>query len=301
VQTRIKTRIAEHVSSCGGNAVVVLDEVQKMLPGALEVLVPALDSRGSLSTYSRSTSSDQRPASATPEKSLDYLQALSPTRRHGDRPERVVQVSTERVIFILISDIGADKMIKLVLEYGNRTLIPRQLMRHEVRASLDEQWSRLRLGKLVKEVVPYLPLEPEHIRLIMRGKLMHTASEYRYKYWLDLIVDPDVVFFLASPPFVKYSVFQAKMSSRGGAIANVAAAISTDSQCLNSPHCDQSTTSSSNGGSSTHPTAKTKIFATWGARSLVNSGVWMRCIISSSSIGDRHSRPFNLTQVRCRT
>jgi len=199
-----------------------------------------------------------------------------------------VQVSTERVIFILISDIGADKMIKLVLEYGNRTLIPRQLIRHEVRASLDEQWSRLRLGKLVKEVVPYLPLEPEHIRLIMRGKLMHTASEYRYNYWLDLIVDPDVVFFLASPPFVKYSVFQAKMSSRGGAIANVPAA--TDSQCLNSPNCDQSITtssSSSDGGSSTHPTAKTKIFATWGARSLVNAGAWMRCIISFFSlIGD---------------
>ena len=288
MQTRIKARIAEHVSSCGGNAVVVLDEVQKVLPGALEVLVPALDSRGSLSTYSRSISSHQRPASATPEKSLDHPQAWSPTRRHEDRSERVVQVSTERVIFILISDIGADKMIKLVLEYGNRTLIPRQLIRHEVRASLDEQWSRLRLGKLVKEVVPYLPLEPEHIRLIMRGKLMHTASEYRYNYWLDLIVDPDVVFFLASPPFVKYSVFQAKMSSRGGAIANVPAA--TDSQCLNSPNCDQSittTSSSSDGGSSTHPTAKTKIFATWGARSLVNAGAWMRCIISFFSlIGD---------------
>ena len=265
---------------------VVLDEVQKVLPGALEVLVPALDSRGSLSTYSRSISSDQRPASATPEKSLP--QAWSPTRRHDDRSERVVQVSTERVIFILISDIGADKMIKLVLEYGNRTLIPRQLIRHEVRASLDEQWSRLRLGKLVKEVVPYLPLEPEHIRLIMRGKLMRTASEYRYNYWLDLIVDPDVVFFLASPPFVKYSVFQAKMNSRGGAIANVPAAAATDSQCLNSPNCDQSTTSSSSdGGSSTPQTAKTKIFATWGARSLVNAGAWMRCIISFfSSIGD---------------
>lgn len=288
MQNRIKARIAEHVSSCGGNAVVVLDEVQKVLPGALEVLVPALDSRGSLSTYSRSaTTSDQRPASSTPEKSLDHPQAWSPTRQHEDRPERAVQVSTERVIFILISDIGADKMIKLVLEYGNRTLIPRQVIRHEVRASLDEQWSRLRLGKLVKEVVPYLPLEPEHIRMIMRGKLMHTASEYRYNYWLDLIVDPNVVHFLASPPFVKYSVFQAKMSSRGGAMANFPAA--ADSQCLNSPNCDQSTSNNSNnGGSSTHPTAKTKIFATWGARSLVNAGTWVREIISFFTIGDRH-------------
>lgn len=250
-----------------------------MLPGALEVLVPALDSRGSLSTYSppsRSTSSAQQPASATPGMSLDHRQAWSPTRRagHEDGPERVVQVSTERVIFILISDIGADKMIKLVLEYGNRTLIPRQLIRHEVRASLDEQWSRLRLGKLVKEVVPYLPLEPEHIRLIMRGKLMHTASEYRYSYWLDLIVDPDVVLFLASPPFVKYSVFQAKMSSpppRGGVAIAAAAPAATESQCLNSPNCDQSS-NSNGGGSSTHPTTKTKIFATWGARSLVNAG-----------------------------
>jgi len=213
-----------------------------------------------------------------------------------DRPERVTQVSTEHVIFILISDIGADKMIKLVLEYGNRTLIPRQVIRHEVRASLDEQWSRLRLGKLVKEVVPYLPLEPEHIRLIMQGKLMRTSSEYRYNYWLDLIVDPDVVHFLASPPFVKYSVFQAKMQPIGK-IANFPVADSQ--QCQNDPGCDRRSSS----GSSTIPATKTKIFATWGARSLVNAGKSYsfttrldRVVFMSSSTPLIHH-----PQVRCRT
>jgi len=45
-------------------------------------------------------------------------------------------------------------------------LIPRPLLRSEVKNALDAQWTRLQLGKTIKEVVPFLPLEPHHIRQV---------------------------------------------------------------------------------------------------------------------------------------
>jgi preprotein translocase subunit SecY len=37
IQASIKKRLVDHLQECGGNAVVVFDEIQKVLPGTLEV------------------------------------------------------------------------------------------------------------------------------------------------------------------------------------------------------------------------------------------------------------------------
>ena len=62
-------------------------------------------------------------------------------------------------------------MIKLILNYYHRNLIPQTIIRNEIKNILDEQWKRLKFSKFIKEIIPYMPLEPDHIRLIMSNKL----------------------------------------------------------------------------------------------------------------------------------
>jgi hypothetical protein len=40
VQRRIKSQIYIHLRKCAGNGLIIFDEVQKIVPGALEAIVP---------------------------------------------------------------------------------------------------------------------------------------------------------------------------------------------------------------------------------------------------------------------
>lgn len=168
------------------------------------------------------------------------------------------------MIFLFISDIGAEKMMKLVLSYGNRTAIPQSLLRIEIKNALDEQWSRLRFGKVVREVVPYLPLEPEHIREILQAKLDNLGDDFRYSHWRDLVVDEDVVGYLSGPPLVKYSIYNTKSVKR------LKSEVEGSGECGVDANGEALVCSSS--GADAAPGTSTKIFATWGARSLENAG-----------------------------
>ena len=44
------TRITKHLKHCQLHSLVVIDEVQKIAPGVLDVLMPAFGDRGSLTT-----------------------------------------------------------------------------------------------------------------------------------------------------------------------------------------------------------------------------------------------------------
>ena len=199
------------------------------------------------------------------------------------------QHSTENTIFIFISDIGADSMTKLVLSYGNRSLIPQTVLRNEVKMALDAQWQRLRFGKVVREVVPYLPLEPVHIREILYAKLRQTAADFRSTRWLDLLVDDQVVEYLSSPPLVKYSVVsmrntvatgtaqlgQSKLQTPAGdgetGDSSSAVCVGTAGEELSGEACSVRTQQTAPPASTA---AASKVFATWGARSLENGGTY---------------------------
>lgn len=226
------------------------------------------------------------------------------------------QHSTENVIFIFISDIGAEKMTKLVLTYGNRSAIPQTLLRSEIKSALDDQWARLRFGKVVREVVPYLPLEPEHIREILRTKLHNTGLDFQYTYWAGLVVDEDVVGYLSSPPLVKYSVYNVRApagpvgggtktstkatgmeaddvsgattagvqtvecsagAGAGGEGECAEASAPTASSGQGRSSAGASSAISSSGSATPAGAVTTKIFATWGARSLENAGEVSHC------------------------
>lgn len=97
-QESIRSTLVEQLKRCQGNLVVVFDEVQKIAPKVLEVILPALEDRGSISI-------------------------MSPTQ---------VMYSTQNVVFILISDIGFDQMKRFLIGYGDREAIPLSRMRNEV-------------------------------------------------------------------------------------------------------------------------------------------------------------------------
>ncbi|KAJ1441782.1 hypothetical protein B484DRAFT_442577 [Ochromonadaceae sp. CCMP2298] len=265
LQGGLRDRVMDHLDLCGGSAVVVLDEVQKLLPGVLEVLMPALDSRGSLRRthyvpYAYESKAQSASASAAA-AALSYAASLaswgwggsvapqegsgrgesgrsgsvngrsdgnggsgggigaSGGSQYEDRRQLKAvteEHSTENVVFIFVSDIGADRMTKLVLRYGDRALVPQSVLRSEVRAALDAQWARLRFGKVVREVVPYLPLEPRHMRAILRAKLRQLGEDRQFSFWAGLAVDREVVSYLVGRDFISYSVYQSRPSGGGG-------------------------------------------------------------------------------------
>ena len=126
------------------------------------------------------------------------------SRGEGGRGEGVEVFSSQGVVFILTSDIGADEMETLLLAYEDRALIPQQILRAEVKKALDRQWERLHFGSVISEVIPYLPLEQTQIEQIMTLKLKIMSEEYRDMYWRDLCIEESVIQALSRPPFLQY-------------------------------------------------------------------------------------------------
>ena len=63
-------------------------------------------------------------------------------------------ISTASCVFIFISDIASDVMLKLLLNFGgDRKSLSKSVLRAHVKTALDEQWSRLRFGGVS---VPYM-------------------------------------------------------------------------------------------------------------------------------------------------
>lgn len=166
--------------------------------------------------------------------------------------------STENVIFLFTSDSGNDQMTKLLLSYGSRSAIPQNLLLNEIKSALN-------YGKFISKVVPYFPLDPDNIEAILHAKVRNMAADGRHSHWADLVVDNDVLAYFSGPQLVKYTVYNTKAASSGSATG--------------------SSSSSSGGGTGEMLAAAwgggllgsrnargTKVFATWGARSLENTG-----------------------------
>lgn len=228
----LKCSIVSHLDKCGGNGVILFDEVQKAVPGALEVFLPALEDRGSI---------------------------MCPDLHEGQR------YSTGNAVFIFVSDIGSEKMIELLLRSGTRGNIPLALLRSEVKKSLDAQWARLRLGKTIKDVIPFLPLERNHIYEIMQSKISNIAEAQRHKYWYDLVLDDNLAHYLSDSPFIDYTRYKTVLQRQ---------------------HSSNSTSTS------TGPSTVRKSFASWGARSIENGP--LRTV---RSLIEKYMQPYRPTGV----
>ncbi len=239
----IRSNLVSHLKKCGSRGVIVFDEVQKVMPGTLDVLMPAFEERGAIIEYNDTTSGTG-----------GLLETL--TGRAG--PEGAVRHSTAECIFLFISDIGSARMIKLLLKHGDRASIPRAALRNEVKAALDEPWARLIFGQVVNEVVPFLPMEQSHVQEVLRVKLRRLDSFNKGKWWSALVVDDNVVAHLAGPHYLKYVNFTSK--------AKIAPNTATTQRDLNV-----------DGTSSLYNEDKSRVMASkvvakYGARALENGG-----------------------------
>ncbi|CAK4110412.1 unnamed protein product [Aphanomyces euteiches] len=155
-QEQIKTRLAEHLSWCSGKAIVVFDEVQKVIPHTLDVLTSAMSKNAQITYYKNGVAR---------------------------------KVDCSNVIFVLISDIGVAAIEKLLMQYDKREEIPPATLENEVKKALDSQWKRLQFGKMIHQVVPFLPFEQRHVVEIIELKLAQLSSNYQGKYWRRLDFD----------------------------------------------------------------------------------------------------------------
>lgn len=183
---QMRNQIIQHLQHTHGDAIIIFDEVQKVMPGILEVFLPALDANGFFSqvTY------------------------------HPVTKEPVTKYySTKNVVFLFISDIGHDMLTKAVLRYNDRHLIDGTFLKNEVKALLDKQWERLQFGKTITHAIPYMPLEPFHIDLILHKQLDYLSQQgMQDQKWLRLVIDEDVFDWLAIAESYNYEAVTAEFA-----------------------------------------------------------------------------------------
>uniref|UniRef100_K3WL49 AAA+ ATPase domain-containing protein n=1 Tax=Globisporangium ultimum (strain ATCC 200006 / CBS 805.95 / DAOM BR144) TaxID=431595 RepID=K3WL49_GLOUD len=175
--TQIKTRLAEHLHHCSGKAVVVIDEVQKVIPHTLD----ALSSRAQFTYYKNGIS-----------RSID----------------------TSNVIFVLVSDIGVVEMERVMIQYEAREDVPMATLEKVVKTALDGQWKRLNFGKMINQVIPFLPFEQEHITQIIALKLSQLDENYRGVYWHRLWIEDDIADYMSRLDSMHYEVRSAKVDGK---------------------------------------------------------------------------------------
>ncbi|TYZ60632.1 hypothetical protein PybrP1_004889 [[Pythium] brassicae (nom. inval.)] len=178
---QIKTRLAEHLRECSGNAVVVFDEVQKVIPHTLDVLLEAMSPRAQLSYYK-----------GTSIKAID----------------------TSNVIFVFVSDIGVLEMEQLLIQFEFRSDIPLLKFEKVVKSALDAQWRRLNFGKVIDKVIPFLPFEQEHVAEIIALKLEQLDANYRGIYWHRLWIDPQLSNYMSRLDSMQYEMRSAIVDGR---------------------------------------------------------------------------------------
>lgn len=226
---QLRNQIIDHLIVTGNEAMIIFDEVQKVVPGVLEVFLPALEQNG---YFARVTHNK-----VTKEPTTKYF-------------------STRHVVFIFISDIGESLLTKAILRYGGRHQIDGAYLRNEVKSLMDAQWARLQFGKTIRGVIPFFPLEPFHIWHILQKQIANLDLQGQQSKWLRLVVDDDVLDWLSTSELYKYEAVTAKFTVFND--SNSSSYISGE----DTPATEISRTEVEAGES----VEVTKYFAKWGAR-----------------------------------
>ena len=147
---------ADVAAGVSRGVVVIFDEVQKAMPGTLEIFLPWLRERGFVgSSGSSGGGEEKREGRGEGEGEGEGEKEEGEGEGSASSSSSSQTYSTADSIFVFVSDIGQERMIKLLLRYGNRSSIPLPVLRSEVKAALDDQWAdrKMQFGKLVDEVV----------------------------------------------------------------------------------------------------------------------------------------------------
>ena len=143
---QIINELAKTLDTCGNRAVVLFDEIQKVAPGTLDVLLEAMSERPRLTRYNYKTHESE----------------------HYD---------TSKVIFLLISDVGGDRMFEMVQAKNGRKNLSKGTVQREIGKIMRSQWDRLKFTQKIDGTVPFLPLEEEHVRQVLEYKLQKVRDQ----------------------------------------------------------------------------------------------------------------------------
>ena len=212
----IRDRIVDHIDSCSGNALVVFDEVQKVAAGVLDSMSGVMDT-GMLSRNVNGIVQTVRAASAvfiliSDIGSESMIETLMD--RHGDAlvaREMISQKSIRSVVCLLRVNIPSCPLTTITREYlvasfNNHKKMTQTPTLGQVRTALDNQWERLRFGKMIERVVPFLPLTPTHISNVVRLKLDQLSESLKGRLWKKFTFSDEIPTYLSLRTFIQYEM-----------------------------------------------------------------------------------------------
>ncbi|CAM9495410.1 unnamed protein product [Scytosiphon promiscuus] len=179
-QRLIRRKLGQRLEYCGGHVVVLFDELQKAAPGTLDALAEAM------SEHPRVTFEEEEGGES-------------------------VSVDSSRVVFLLVSDVGAEGVNAAVLRYRKRADVIPGTLQSAVKKALDEQWERLRFGKMVDKVIPYLPMDPASNLLVLELKLQQLAETLEG----GLYTTSGLRWHLVQPQYIQYSSYHVTLAIDG--------------------------------------------------------------------------------------
>ncbi|KAG5175510.1 P-loop containing nucleoside triphosphate hydrolase protein [Tribonema minus] len=183
---QIRRQLADVLVPCAGHAVVLFDELQKVAPGTLDVLVPALENRPMLTL---------------------------------PRGRSYISVDCSNLVVLLVSDIGAAAVRGAILPYARREDVPPSAIMPAVQRALDRQWKHLSFGKVVDWVIPYLPMRRQEVYEVLLLKWRELESQLlELRMAAALLVTEALTWELTGRAYVAYGQFtyRAPQLSAGG-------------------------------------------------------------------------------------
>ena len=117
----------------------------------------------------------------------------------------------------------------------------------------------------LQQVIPFLPLEREHVAEVVKLKLDQLAAQGQGKHWHKLSYTPELVHYMASSKQVQYLRYQVEVDVQGHAK-------SQPPQHDASSSTGADATLATNPASSAAPPVRSKIFAKYGARNVDSGG-----------------------------
>ena len=186
---RIASQLANVLRKCGNHAVVIFDEVQKVTRGTLDVLLEAMSEQPRLTYYNYKT--------------------------------RETEVfDTSKVIFVLITDVGGQKMFELILEKNGRQNIKKSYVQNQIRTIMRKHWEKLEFTQKIDGSVPFLPLEEQHIDEILHFKLsLLNKNGIQKKLWKRIEWSNEFVSHLTNyhdNKYIKYVKYETTESKKRG-------------------------------------------------------------------------------------
>lgn len=124
----------------------------------------------------------------------------------------------DRLLLILTTDLGTDRVVRLLRQHRGRDAdLPRMETERAVRDALDDRWEgKIKLGKLVDVIVPFMPLRHDDLVEIMRRKVSTLSEQHAGRNWKRLVATEAVLHHLVGTDYVEYLDVRPNQQSADG-------------------------------------------------------------------------------------